>query len=160
MTVSIPRPGRSSAASRSSSTGSPKRMKRPPLHVPTAVCPGDRITSESRMFSCLRAAQGGLTSGRSHAMVAIRPVSLAILMLALVPASAAANSATQIIVKREGGLTASERRDIRADADVRYVESLSLPRTEVVAAAPGDVRDAVRDLNADPDVVYAQPARP
>ena len=39
------------------------------------------------------------------------------------------------------------------------VESLSLPQTEVVAAAPGDVGDAVRDLNADPDVVYAQPDR-
>src|SRR4051795_6845885 len=37
MTVSIPPPGRTSAASRSSSSGSPKRMKRPPLHVPTAV---------------------------------------------------------------------------------------------------------------------------
>jgi subtilisin family serine protease len=29
-----------------------------------------------------------------------------------------------------------------------------------VAAASGDVGDAVRDLNADPDVVYAQPAQP
>jgi subtilisin family serine protease len=93
-------------------------------------------------------------------MVAIRPVSLAILMLALLPASAAANSPTQIIVKREAGLSAAERRDIRADADVRFVESLPLPRTEVVAAAPGDVRDALRDLNADPGVVYAERDRP
>jgi subtilisin family serine protease len=81
-------------------------------------------------------------------------------MLAVIPASAAANSDTRIIVKRESGLSSAERRDIRADAGVRYVESLSLPRTEVVAAAPGDVGDAVRDLNADPDVVHAQPARP
>jgi subtilisin family serine protease len=81
-------------------------------------------------------------------------------MLALLPASAAANTDTRIIVKRDAGLSAAERRDIRADADVRYLESLSLPRTEVVAAQPGDLGDAVRDLNADPDVVYAQPARP
>src|SRR6186997_579486 len=32
----MPPPGRTSAAKRSSSSGSPKRMKRPPLHVPTA----------------------------------------------------------------------------------------------------------------------------
>ena len=111
------------------------------------------------MFSSLRAVQAGPLSGRSHAMVGIRPLFLAILMLAVIPASAAANSDTRIIVKRDAGLSAAERRDIRADAGVRYVESLSLPRTEVVAAAPGDVGDAVRDLNADPDVVYAQPAR-
>jgi subtilisin family serine protease len=80
-------------------------------------------------------------------------------MLALLPASALANTAPQIIVKRAPGLTAAERRDIRADADVRFVESLSLPRTEVVAAEPGDLRDAVRDLNADPDVLYAEPNR-
>ena len=45
-------------------------------------------------------------------------------MLALLPASAAANSDTQIIVKRDPGLTAAERADIRADADVRLVETL------------------------------------
>ena len=54
------------------------------------------------------------------------------------------------------GLTAAERADIRADAEVRLVETLSLPRTELVAAKPGDVQDALRDLNADPDVVYAE----
>jgi subtilisin family serine protease len=92
-------------------------------------------------------------------MVGIRPLLLALLMLAVIPASAAADTETRIVVERDPGLSAAERRDIRADADVRYVESLSLPRTEVVAAESGDVADAVRDLNADPDVVYAQPAR-
>ena len=81
-------------------------------------------------------------------------------MLAAIPASAAASTETRIIVKREPGLSAAERRDIRADASVRFVESLSLPRTEVVSAAPGDVADAVRDLKADPDVVYAERAHP
>jgi subtilisin family serine protease len=92
--------------------------------------------------------------------VGTRPVSLALILLALLPASAAANSTARIIVQREAGLSAAERADVRADADVRFVESLPLPRTEVVAAAPGDVRDAVRDLNADPDVVYAERDRP
>ena len=39
----MPSPGRSSASSRSSSIGSPKCMKRPPLQVPTATCPGSRM---------------------------------------------------------------------------------------------------------------------
>src|SRR5919202_559791 len=43
MTVSIPPPGRSRAISRSSSSGSPNRMKRPPLHVPTAVGVSSRM---------------------------------------------------------------------------------------------------------------------
>jgi subtilisin family serine protease len=89
-------------------------------------------------------------------MVGTRSLSLAILTLALLPASAAATPTTQIIVKREAGLSAAERADLRADADVRFVETLPLPRTEVVAAQPGEVSDALRDLNADPDVVYAE----
>ena len=93
-------------------------------------------------------------------MVGIRSIPLALLALALLPASAAATPTTQIIVKREPGLSGAERADIRADADVRLVKALSLSRTEVVAAAPGDVSDAVRDLDANPDVVYAERARP
>jgi subtilisin family serine protease len=92
-------------------------------------------------------------------MVAIRPVLLAILMLAVIPASAAANSETRIIVKRDPGLSAAERRDIRADAGVTFLKPLPLPQTEVVTAPAGEAADAVRELNADPGVVYAQPAR-
>jgi len=87
------------------------------------------------------------------------PLALAIL-LAVLPAGAAADTTTRIIVKREPGLNATERADIRADADVRYVESLPLPRTEVVAAAPSDVGDALDVLNADPGVMYAELDRP
>ena len=93
-------------------------------------------------------------------MVGIRPLFVAILVLALVPASSAAITDTRIIVKRQLGLTAAERADIRADADVRFLKRLPLPRTEVVVALPGDVGDALRDLNADPDVVYAERDRP
>jgi thermitase len=94
-------------------------------------------------------------------MVGIRPLSLAFLMVALLaPASAAAAEPTRIILKREPGLNARERADIRADAGVRLVEPLPLPRTEVVAAAPGDVEAALRELNADADVTYAEVDRP
>ena len=78
-------------------------------------------------------------------------------MLALLlPASASAEQATRIIVKRDAGLSASEQRDIRADAGVRLVDTLSLPRTEVVTAPTSDASQALRELNADPDVVYAE----
>src|SRR5918998_5727532 len=106
------------------------------------------------------AAQVACSGSRIQIMVGSRSVFLALLLLALLPASAAANTTTRIIVQRDTGLSAAERADIRADADVRYIESLPLPRTEVVAAAPGDVHDALRDLNADPDVVYAEQDRP
>ena len=85
-----------------------------------------------------------------------RPVLLALLLALAVPGVASANSATRIIVKRDAGLTAAERADIRGDADVRLVETLRLPRTEVVAAEPGDVGAALRALRSDPDVVYAE----
>jgi subtilisin family serine protease len=88
--------------------------------------------------------------------VTFRPLLIALVFALAVPAAASADSSTQIIVKRDAGLTAAERADVRADAQVRFVESLPLPRTEVVAAEPGDVADAIRDLNADPDVVYAE----
>src|SRR3954471_7337435 len=93
-------------------------------------------------------------------MVVIRPLSLALLMVAvLVPARASAAETTRIIVKRDPGLTTAEQRDIRADAGVRLVDTLSLPRTEVVAAPKSDASAALRELNNDPDVVYAEPDR-
>ena len=77
-------------------------------------------------------------------------------VLLLPEAATASTTTTRIIVKRDPGLTATERADIRADAGVRHVESLPLPRSEVVRAAPGGVRSALRDLNKDPDVEYAE----
>jgi hypothetical protein len=90
-------------------------------------------------------------------MVGIRPLPLVFLMLALLlPASASATETTRIIVKREPGLSGAEQRDIRADAGVRLVDTLSLPRTELVAAPKGDAAAAVHALNQDPDVAYAE----
>jgi hypothetical protein len=71
------------------------------------------------------------------------------------PAVARANDA--IIVKRVAGLDRAERSAVRAGADVELDAALSLPDTEVVVPAPGE-RDAALDaLNANPDVVYAEP---
>ena len=89
--------------------------------------------------------------------VLIRTLPLALILLVLLPQAAAADTSTRIIVQREPGLSAAERADIRADADVRLVRSLSLPRTEVVAAGTGKATQALRELRADEDVVYAEP---
>lgn len=64
---------------------------------------------------------------------------------------------TRIIVKREPNLSAAQRADVRADAEVVLDRRLALPDTEVVRAAPGELAEALRRLAADPDVVYAEP---
>ncbi len=64
---------------------------------------------------------------------------------------------TGIIVKRDHGLNAAERADIRADAGVDLVRRLALPDAELVAAAPGDLAEALAALRDDPDVAYAEP---
>ena len=51
-------------------------------------------------------------------------------------------------MQREPGLSAAERADIRDDADVRLVRSLSLPNTEVVTAGRGAVDKALRELRS------------
>jgi thermitase len=90
-------------------------------------------------------------------MVAIRPLLLVLLMFAAIaPASASAAATTRIIVEREPGLTRAERADVRQDAGVRLVDTLSLPRTEVVSAPAGEASQALRELNADHDVIYAE----
>lgn len=68
-----------------------------------------------------------------------------------------AQGLTRIIVKRAPDLSAVERADVRADADVDLVRRLIVPRTEVVEAAPGDLAEALAALRSDPDVVYAEP---
>ena len=65
--------------------------------------------------------------------------------------------ATEIIVRREPGLSAAERADVRADADVELTRRSTLPDTELVEAGKGDLAEAVAALNRDPDVIYAEP---
>jgi subtilisin family serine protease len=85
-----------------------------------------------------------------------RTLALLPLIAALaVPTTAAAD---EIIVKREPGLDRAERLALRADADVQFVDTLTLVDTEVVAPKPGESQaEALAALNADPDVVYAEP---
>src|SRR5262245_4329026 len=90
----------------------------------------------------------------------LRTLPVVLLALLLLPAGAAADPSTRIIVQHEPGLSASERADVRRDAGVRLAEPLPLPRTEVVTVAPGRASAALRELRADGDVVYAVADRP
>ncbi len=65
--------------------------------------------------------------------------------------------ATEIIVRREPGLSAAERADVREDADVTLERRSTIVDTEVVRADVGDLAEAVAELNRDPDVIYAEP---
>jgi thermitase len=64
--------------------------------------------------------------------------------------------ANQAIVRFEPGTSASERRAARTRADVRFGRSLALARAQVVEL-DGPVGAAVRRLERQPDVAYAQP---
>ena len=85
---------------------------------------------------------------------------LLLTLLAAIAFPAAARADDAIIVKRAPGLDQAERAAVRADAGVTLDEPLTLPDTEVVVAEPGE-RDAALDaLNANPDVLYAEPDLP
>jgi hypothetical protein len=89
-------------------------------------------------------------------MVRARTLSFALLALALlVPEAAAAATPAEIVVKREPGLDAGERADLRKDAGVRLVQTLDAERMELVSARDGDrALDALRDH---PNVEVAAP---
>src|SRR5262249_42396841 len=85
-----------------------------------------------------------------------RAVSLFAAFAALaVPAAAQADTG-DIIVKRDPGLDRSQRLAVRQNADVRLVDALSLPDTEVVDPQ-GSQAAALAALRKDPSVVYAEP---
>jgi thermitase len=83
----------------------------------------------------------------------------ALALLASLPSASLAQPAERIIVKREAGLGAAERADLRADVGAHLVDVLRLPETEVVVVPGEEADDALAELNADPDVVYAEPDR-
>jgi subtilisin family serine protease len=62
----------------------------------------------------------------------------------------------QVIVQFEPGTAPFERREAREGAGVGFAKSLSLSRTQLVAV-DGPVRAAVRRLERQPGVAYAQP---
>jgi subtilisin family serine protease len=76
----------------------------------------------------------------------------------VLPGIARADDAAGVIVRYRSGTTASERLDTRRGADVTRDASLPLSRSEVVRPAPGQsTADAVRALESDPDVQFAEP---
>jgi thermitase len=88
------------------------------------------------------------------------PILCALAVLASLPAPSFAQSEERIIVKREPGLSAAERAELRADAGAQLEDVLRLPETEVVTVPAGNADSALAELNSDPDVVYAEPDRP
>src|SRR3954453_15179281 len=111
--------------------------------------------------------------GRSSAPRARRPyvpplsgpsirVVPAVVVLALAvlarPALAAPATAAGVIVHYKAGTDAAARVDTRQDGDVNFGRRMLLPRTEVVQPDPGvTVGEAVKALEADPDVAFAEP---
>src|SRR5919201_7041555 len=67
---------------------------------------------------------------------------------------------TEIIVKRDDGLSAGQRSDVRRDADASLVSMTRLPRTEVVRVRKGQLVEALNELNAAPRVDNAEPNAP
>jgi hypothetical protein len=97
---------------------------------------------------------------RQEQMRLIRPVALALLSLALAPAVARADDAPvgeQIIVRHRAGLDAAERAEVRADSDTQLDRKLRLANTELVSVTDGTRAQALTELSADPDVVWAAP---
>src|ERR1700754_5203760 len=72
----------------------------------------------------------------------------------LLPAVA---SASDIIVARDPGLSASERAEVRAGAGARLERTLPLADAEVVSVPDGQEQAALAALSADPGVRYAVP---
>ncbi|MGZ4201128.1 MAG: S8 family serine peptidase, partial [Thermoleophilaceae bacterium] len=66
----------------------------------------------------------------------------------------------EIIVKRDDGLSAAQRSDVRRDANGSLVSMMRLPHTEVLRVPQGHLVEALRELNADPRVAYAEPNAP
>src|ERR1700752_5515257 len=79
----------------------------------------------------------------------------ALLALAL-PASAFGEDTVDLVIRRDRGLSAAERADVRADAVVDFERGLRLADTEVVSVPASGAADALRELRADPDVRWAQ----
>ena len=78
----------------------------------------------------------------------------------LAPASARADQPTaRIIVQREPGLTHDEQQDIRSNVHGTLVDTLRVPRTEVIEVARTKLSSALRALRRDPDVAIAEQDR-
>ena len=75
------------------------------------------------------------------------------------PATAGAQTpqaTVDLIVRRDAGLDAAERAEVRADAGVRFERRLRLADTEVVTVSADRAAAALDELRADPDVRWVQ----
>lgn len=72
-----------------------------------------------------------------------------------VPSAAQAAGTVELIVRRDAGLSAAERADVRADAGVEYERRLRLADTELVTVPAADSAEALGELDRDPDVRWA-----
>jgi len=101
-----------------------------------------------------------LTSFRLRISRAQGALALGVAALAFcVPATASAQApqaTVDLIVRRDAGLDATERAEVRADAGVQFQRRLRLPDTEVVTVPADRAADALSALRADPDVRWAQ----
>ena len=88
----------------------------------------------------------------------LRLAVLPLLALLALPAaaSASAGGTVDLIIRRDPGLTAAERAEVRADAGVELDHRLRLADAEVVSVPAADAADAIRQLRADPDVRWVQ----
>ena len=85
-----------------------------------------------------------------------RLIALTAAMLVATPAAAQAADG-DIIVQHVPGLDSAEQRDMRKDAGVKLVDTLTaVEDTQLVKAPPGRRDEALSALRADDDVVYAE----
>src|SRR3954471_7136656 len=88
--------------------------------------------------------------------MSVRVSAIAALTLAFLAAPAASQAAdVELVVRRDPGLTAAERADVRADAGVRYERPVRLADTEVVSVPADQAAKALSELRSDRDVRWA-----
>ena len=103
--------------------------------------------------------QAALTTAVLAAACALAPPVGATITNAIAPiggSTAAPYALGEAIVRFEPGATATDRRKARDKADVDFDSTLGIPRTQVVEV-DGSVEAAVRRLERQPGVDYAQP---
>jgi hypothetical protein len=101
-----------------------------------------------------------MTSFRLRTRVALGALALCAAVLPSgVPATAGAQTSqgtVDLIVRRDAGLDAAARAEVRADAGVRFERRLRLADTEVVTVPTDRAAAALDELRADPDVRWVQ----
>ena len=100
--------------------------------------------------------QAALTIAVLAAACALAPTAGAKIADAVTRSEAGHYVQGEAIVRFEPGTTGADRRAARREADVDFDETLEIPRAEIVEVS-GSVEVAVRRLEGQPGVAYAQP---